>query len=222
MQLEILKSLIRRFESQLNSLDLEDLQILLDIQNQWRKHWDLESADFLLMYEKSLDSKISRKFWKSQDGDAKKMLQDLGRMDPEFSRRTFRSLFDKQKELSKRISSFQFGLEVQMEEFKTRNRTSILTRHLHEDTFLPMLYISLENPEEVAPYFHHSFMEFMKEVRAKPEYEHVDVERYKKVLRTINHFLSKSESIQEKFQGVFPPWIAMVFYRWVGLTKKLG
>ena len=224
MQLKILQSVLSGFEDHIRVEKHLPHEHLWEITANWRARWDIDAPDFCAMFDQCLYSNLSRKLWKSDRGDAKAMLLDLMRLDPEFARRQFRELLNEDISLSKRISHFQFGCDILMEEYKRQYRQSNLTDHLHSDMFYPMLYLFFARPELHCPYFHDSFMAFMQRIKAHPSYGAADPERFVKVIRTVNHYITRNGQIQEKYEAwgtkrytSLPrtPFIATDFYRWV-------
>lgn len=224
MQLNILKALIADYSKDLAQQKDLNQDHFWEIANNWRTHWDVEAPDFVDMFDKCLHSNISRKLWKDDGGDAKTMLMSIMRLDPEFSRRMFKGLLNVDKELSIRISHFQFGCEVLMEEFKNQNRSSNLTDHFHNGPYYPMLYLFFHQPELYCPYFHGAVLKFMEKVKAFPAYEAADVERFQKVVKTMRHFLEGNEEIMQRFpqlvnvtEGVgIGNFLVMDFLLWSG------
>ena len=225
MQLNLLKKAIQDYEKALSAGIPPTAEFFYEICANWRENWDNDAPDFIEMFDKCLASKLSRKLWKEERGDAKTMLMNLMRLDPEFGRRLFRGLLDTEKPLSNRISHFQFGCDVLMEEFKIQNKSSNLTDHLHSGPYYPMLYLFFSQPGRYAPYFHGDFKYFMQKVKAHPTYEAADVERFLKVNRTVYHYLSASESIQASYkQSTLKQYADMEiqgfqllgFYAWYG------
>lgn len=228
MQLNLLKTAILDYEKALVAGLAPTAEFFYEICENWKDNWAIDAPDFIGMFDKSLESKLSRKLWKDERGDAKTMLMNLMRLDPEFGRRLFRGLLDSEKPLSNRISHFQFGCDVLMEEYKVQNKSSNLTDHLHGGPYYPMLYLFFSQPDHYAAYFHGDFKHFMLQVKAHPPYDAADVERFLKVNRTVYHYLSTNESIQACYERSTPKQYAggeyqgfqlLGFYAWYGSNR---
>ncbi len=126
---------------------IQFVELLENIQNSFGAHWALDTEDFGLCYDKSLESSISRRLWKDHDYYPKEAMLELINQDVAFVRSMFRNLFSTEKDLNSRVSKFLFCCDALMEDHKKVDGK--FRDHYHADCSIISLYLSL-NQEEVA------------------------------------------------------------------------
>jgi len=228
VQLNLLKAYLEAYQNQLEQNQKFYNEVLWDIQRNFSKNWDVEAPDFLEMYRLSLDSKVSRRLWKLKNGDAKSRMMELLEIDQEFGRRLFKGLLDPEKDLSYRISHFQFGCQVLMDEFRKQYPKSIETDHLHVNNHMTTLYLALSYPQQYALLYSDIFISFMTKVGVKDLPVPNDYDRFFKVMKTVFGIISKEESLIARCLEVLPEkyhdlgicqFVTTDFYRWAGKHK---
>ena len=228
MQLNLLNAYFEAYQKQLTQNQKFYIEVLWDIQRNFSTHWDIEAPDFTEMYKRALDSQVSRRLWKLKNGDAKSRMIELLQIDEEFGRRLFRGLMDPEKELSYRISHFQFGCEVLMEEFRKKHPNSIETDHLHLNNHMTTLYLSLSAPKQYAILYSDIFIAFMQNIGATELPVPNDFDRFQKVMKTVYGFIEKDETLKATCLEILPEqyhdlglchFVTTDFYRWAGKRK---
>jgi len=228
VQLNLLNAYFQAYESYLKENQTLYNEVLWDVQTHFSANWDIEAEDFGEMFNSSVQSNISRRLWKFKSGDAKKRMLQFVEIDTEFVRRLFRGLMDQEKDLSYRISHFQFGCQVLMDEFRKLNKKSIETDHYHLNNHMTTLYLSLAQPTIYPVYYSDLFIQFMGNVGVKDLPHLNDYDRFFKVSQTLFKLISKEEGLKEisleilpeKYHEVgFCQFITTDFYRWVAKKK---
>lgn len=228
MQLNLLNAYLEAYQKQLLQNQKFYNEVLWDIQRHFSQNWDTGAPDFLEMYKLSLESQVSRRLWKLKNGDAKSRMVELLETDQEFGRRLFTGLLDGEKELSYRVSHFQFGCQVLMDEFRKLHPKSIETDHLHVNNHMTTLYLSLADPQQYAVFYSDLFIAFMKNVGVTELPVPNDYDRFYKVMKTVYTILSKDEDLQtlsmevlpEKYHDLgFCQFVTTDFYRWAAKHK---
>ena len=228
VQLNLLKAYFKAYEDYLQENQTLYNEVLWDVQTHFKANWDVEAPDFSEMFNKSVQSNISRRLWKFKSGDAKKRMLDFAEIDTEFVRRLFKGLMNHEKDLSYRISHFQFGCQVLMDEYRKLNNKSIETDHYHLNNHMPTLYLSLDQPTKYPVYYSDLFIQFMGNVGVKDLPHLNDYDRFYKVSQTLFKLISQEESLMkvcleilpEKYHEVgFCQFITTDFYRWVAKKK---
>jgi len=228
VQLNLLKAYIKAYEDYLRENQTLYNEVLWDVQTHFQENWDIDASDFAVMFDKSIQSNISRRMWKFKGGDAKKRMLDFIAIDTEFVRRLFKGLMEHEKELSYRISHFQFGCQVLMDEYRKANKKSIDTDHYHLNNHMTTLYLSLDKPSIYPVYYSDLFIKFMENVGVNDLPHLNDYDRFFKVSQTLFKILDKEESLKEICLEILPEryhevgfsqFVTTDFYRWVAKKK---
>ena len=168
-----------------------------EVLNNFQNNWDLEDPDFAGMYDRSLQSLMSRRFWSETGYEPKTRMLEFINMQPDWTRHLFRDLFDESKSLEARIGRFLFGCDELMTEYREKNPTSRETSHHHEDYRMISLYLALRYPGEYAPYSFPVFVNTLKYLASKDIPQAHDFPRHVKVTKILNTFLSKDKSLMD-------------------------
>jgi hypothetical protein len=167
-------------------------QTIYEIQKHWQNLWDLEQLDFFEMYNTALENKTTRRFWVGENYEPKKMMLEFIKMEREFVREMFRDFFNNEKDLMSRMDRFVFHCDSLLEAYKSKNRSSVVNRHFHDDGYkMVSLYLSLEYPDSYAYFDRDSFENFLAKVDAKFVAGINDIERYSKVSKIVFGFMQK-------------------------------
>ena len=146
----------------------------------------------------------------------------------DFVRSMFRALFDETTTIENRISKFQFGCEVMMQDYKEDHPTSIENNHYHLENHVISMYLSFRYPEKYAVYFYPEFASMMKKIGSTKVPGPFEMERFFKITNTLTTFLKKdSELISIHKSTLKSPLLyqdhSMLFvtdfYRFIGLTN---
>ena len=113
----------------------------------------------------------------------------------DFVRSMFRALFDETTTIEKRISKFQFGCEVMMQDFKEDHPTSIENNHFHLENHVISMYLSFRYPEKYAVYFYAEFASMMKKIGSTKVPSPFEMERFFKITNTLTTYLQKDEEL---------------------------
>jgi len=228
VQLNLLNELLEKYGQMLEEKGVIYNELLWEIQEGFQKNWDIEAPEFKEMYAQSINSNISRRLWKLRGGDAKNRMLDLIDQDAEFARTLFKGLFDEEKDLSYRISHFQFGCEVLMEEFRKKNVNSIENDHFHQDNHMTTLYLSLKYPNDYALFYSDKFISFLKNLGVQQLPPPNDYDRFYKVSRTVLQLINKNEKLISIVKETLPApyqeqynyqFLFTDFYRWASNPK---
>ncbi|MEZ4949380.1 MAG: hypothetical protein R2784_08335 [Saprospiraceae bacterium] len=204
MNLKKINELISVFKKDLLDPAYSYPQTIYEIQQNWQNEWDLEQLDFYAMYNSSLENRNTRRFWVGENYEPKKMMLEFIKMEKEFVREMFRDLFNTEKDLMSRMDRFVFHCDSLLEEYKSKNRSSIVNRHFHDDGYkMVSLYLSMEYPDSFAYFDRDSFERFLAAVDAKFVAGINDIERYSKVAKIVFGFMQKDpEFMAAHFQRI--------------------
>jgi len=197
-------------------------------QNIFQKNWDIEAPDFGKMYDNCLQNSHTRRWWTGDNFKPKARMLEFINQNSDFVRAMFRALFDESKPIENRISKFQFGCEVMMQDFKEDHPTSIENNHYHLENHVISMYLSFRYPSKYPVYFYPEFASLMKKIGSTKIPERHEMERFFKITKTLTTFLHKDAeliSIHQKIIDVPPLYqedsmlLVTDFYRFIGLTN---
>ncbi len=198
MNVRQLKELFEIYKSFLRSENKDNRLHLWESQSLFQKHWNPEEVDFSKMYDHSLQNSTTKRLWKRENYEPKRIMLEFIKMDPEWARQMFGELFDESKSLEGRLGRFIFYCDLFLENFKKAHPTSIENNHYHEDGYeITFLYLAFRYPDNYAPHDHEAFVNFLKKVKAVEPPIVPDVERYAKVCRTVFKMMSQDEELME-------------------------
>ncbi len=193
----------------------------------FQKNWDLEAPDFAKMFDASLQNSRTRRWWTGDNFKPKARMLEFIHQNSDFVRSMFRELFDESKAIENRISKFQFGCEVMMQDYKEDHPTSIENNHYHLENHVVSMYLAFRYPAGYAVYFYPEFASMMKKIGSTNIPEPFEMERFLKITKTITTFLKKDDELLQLHQKsvAAPPLyqdesmlLVTDFYRYVGLA----
>jgi len=228
MQLKKIQEAIEVYKKFLKN-DPENRELFSwESQNIFQKNWDIEAPDFAKMYKESLQNSHTRRWWTGDNFKPKARMLEFIKQNPDFVRSMFRALFDETTTIEKRISKFQFGCEVMMQDFKEDHPTSIENNHFHLENHVISMYLSFRYPEKYAVYFYSEFASMMKKIGSTKVPSFFEMERFFKITKTLTTYLQKDEELMAIHQKTLdaPPLyqkesmlLVTDFYRFIGLTN---
>ncbi|MCG8328481.1 MAG: hypothetical protein MI974_12385 [Chitinophagales bacterium] len=201
MQLKRIQHYIDQYKSFLKSQDREAFLYIWESQQIFQERWDLEVEDLQAMYDAVLQNSQTRRLWKGHAYEPKLMMLHFIEMQPAFVKQMFQDLFDESKDLEGRCSRFVFYCDTLLENYKEAYPLKIENNHYHDDDYhMIFLYLAFRYPESYTLYDADSFRKLL-EVLGSPDIPQAnDVERFAKVMLTLNRFLAKDEALQELHQ----------------------
>jgi len=228
MQLKKIKKAIEVYKKFLKTHPDQRELFSWESQNIFQKNWDIEAPDFAKMYDESLQNSQTRRWWTGDNFKPKARILEFIKQNSDFVRFMFKALFDETTTIENRISKFQFGCEVMMQDYKEDHPTSIENNHYHLENHVISMYLSFRYPEKYAVYFYPEFASMMKKIGSTNVPGPFEMERFFKITNTLTTFLKKDNeliSIHQKTLDAPPLYqndsmlLVTDFYRFIGLTN---
>ncbi|MEN0006377.1 MAG: hypothetical protein AAF798_19650 [Bacteroidota bacterium] len=204
MQLSILKEWIERFKKYLAKPQSRALLHLYESQQLFAQHWDTEAADFATMYDQSLQNNTTKRLWKREAYEPKRLLLAFTTLDADYLRFIFRDLFNEAIEPATRASRFIFHCDELLQQYKTTNPRSIDNNHYHDDYQMVCLYLAFRYPKQYTLYHQEAFQAFLRLLNSRNILESHDMERFFKIMRTVQKLLLKEEELIQCHLARFP------------------
>lgn len=167
----------------------------------FQNSWDKDAADWPGMYDRSLQNSTTKRLWKREAYEPKRIMLELMRMQPDFTRHMFTDLFNEEKSLEGRASRFVYYCDMLLQEYKEKNPRSIDNNHYHDDDYqMVSLYLAFRYPDRYAYYEAPAFRKMLEQLGSTQLPETNDIERYAKVTQTLYKLMSKEDGLLELHQ----------------------
>lgn len=198
MQVQKIQEAFRRYEDFLRSPAAEDRLYLWAIQDNFQQHWDLTADPLAAMYDRSLQSEHSRRLWRRENYEPKRMMLAFMEMDEDYVRQMFKDLFNEKKDLGGRADRFVFHCDQLLTEYKRKHRRSIDNNHYHDDGYqMISLYLALRYPEQYSLYNSKRFRQLLVQLGTRNLPVVDDLVRFTKISRTLYKLMQKEEKLMD-------------------------
>ena len=108
MQLKKLEICLAKYKEFLPTKAAGERLYIWESQGIFQVKWNPEEVDFATMYDRSLANSFTRRLWKRERYEPKRMMSEFIREDPEFVRTMFKDLFNEEKSVENRVDRFVF------------------------------------------------------------------------------------------------------------------
>jgi len=201
MQLKQIQHYTDLYKDYLEQEDGDKRIYVWESQRIFQENWDLEASDFEKMYDQSLQNSKTRRLWNRESYEPKKAMLRFIRMQADFVQFIFRDLFHEEKSVGGRADRFVFYCNELSDAYIQANPKSRDNQHYHEDNYqMISLYLAFRFPKLYVPYRAERFRKFLDLVGSQDIPKSNDLERFFKVMRTINGMLIKEEELVERHQ----------------------
>lgn len=188
MNIKLIKSYIEEYKKQFDKIS--DLEIYKwKAVKQFQDNWDIHSSDFYSMLERSLKG-VSNLLDSGQYYPQRMLLQNIEK-EPEKIKTMFENLFDEDKDIYKRIESFQ-------SEFENLNSTYFKGKKGYQDDRAVIVYLTLRYPDRYFFYKYTMFKDFSEKIdyTFKPIRGRIDnIGQFQTLCRLIRHEISQDQAL---------------------------
>lgn len=206
MQLNKLKEYLAQYTQWLNSQQSEQRLYYWETQAIWQQNWDEEAMDFGAMLDRCLQNSKTRRLWKREAYEPKRMLLAFAEMDGHFVFSMFRDLLNEDKDTHSRADRFVFYCDEMLQQYRRRHPAKIDNSHYHDDGYeMISLYLSFHYPERYAPYSAERLRTLLQQLGAPNVPLAGDFPRHIKVMRTLQTFINREEQLLERHQSRLRP-----------------
>lgn len=225
MQLKTLQFLLQGYKHFLQTPEAEANLHIWVAQLHFQDHWEVEAPDLADMYDQSLYNPQTKRLWKRESYEPKRMMLEFMRLEPDFCRRMFIDLFNENYSVENRLGRFVFHCDELLQAYKEAHPRSIDNNHYHDDYWMPFLYLAFRYPDRYTLYRFDDFRNLLEKVKAPNLPAAHDTERFVKVSRIIYQFMAKDEELmrwnadrlRHAAAGIEGSWLVVYdFYRFVG------
>lgn len=197
MQVKKLQELFGQYRSFLESPRAMNRLPYWETQQVFQSQWNLQADDLPNMLDQSFQNQTTRRIWKRDHWEPKRMLLELAALDPDFLRQALADLFNEEKDIEGRTTRFLFYTDELLELYRKANPRKIDTGHYLEDYEFIFLLLAFRYPDQYAPYPTKAFRRLLEQTLAPNISPAHDVARFVKVCKTLYLLMEKEEGLLE-------------------------
>lgn len=206
MNLKKIQHYIQQYKTYLQNYRAEQNLYLWESQRIFQENWTFETEDLAEIYDQSLQNSQTRRLWKRENYEPKRLMLLFLKMQPDFVRHMFHDLFNEDKEIAGRIDRFVFYCDELLQEYKVNNPRSIENNHYHGDNYqIVSLYLALRYPDQYTYYDAEGFVTLLQKLGSLDIPKVNDFARFSKVMRTLYKMLTKEEDLMTLHQKRLRP-----------------
>ena len=196
MQLKRIQHYLGEYERFLQTPAAEDRLYYWESQRIFQENWDLRTDNLAAVYDASLQNSQTRRLWKRENYEPKRMMLAFFEMEPDYLHYLFADLFNEDKEVSGRAQRFVFYCDELLRMYKEKHPASIENNHYHDDNYgMVSLYLAFRFPDRYVPYQFDTFRALLRQL-GSPDLPAVnDLDRYFKVMRTLFKMMQQKETL---------------------------
>ncbi|MEL6124150.1 MAG: hypothetical protein AAFR14_10545, partial [Bacteroidota bacterium] len=168
---------------------------------QWQQYWDIDRLDFAEMLSACLEGDSA--YWQAEAWYPKQVILRYAHHNGDLVRSAFIDLFDENRDVVGRIHRFLFILNELKHSYRSKDYKA--NTHDHDDRRMIMHYLTCRYPEQYCHYQKLGFEVLLRATNAKNVSTDHDLERYIKVSKIINTFLSRREDFMRSVYEMLVP-----------------
>lgn len=228
MNLKKIQHYLQQYKTYLRNYRADQHLHLWESQRTFQENWTFETEDLAAVYDQSLQNSHTRRLWKRENYEPKRLMQLFLDMQPDFVRHMFHDLFNEDKEIGGRVDRFVFYCDELLQEYKINNPRSIENNHYHGDNYqIVSLYLAFRYPDQYTYYDQEGFVTLLQKLGSMDIPKINDFARFSKVMRTLYKMIAKEEEIMvlhqkrlrpEHYQG---PSLLLVYDFYQAVNRSL-
>ncbi len=196
MQLKLIQADMAAYKEFLGTSKAEKFLHIWESQQLFQEQWDLEAPEITQMYDRSLQNSQTKRLWKREAYEPKRMMLAFMEMQADFVGYMFKDLFNEEKSIGGRVDRFVFHCDELLQEYKQQFPRSIDNNHYHGDRYQMLsLYLTFRFPELYTYYDGIAFWKVLGRWGTANLPAADDFERFCKISRTIYTLLAKDEEL---------------------------
>jgi len=196
MQLKRIQELMVKYKAFLRSSQADERLYAWESQRIFQENWSLDASDFKTMYDQSLENSQTRRLWKRENYEPKRMMLNFIELAEDMVRQAFRDLFDEEKEIEGRVGRFVFYCDELLRNYKEAHPHTVENNHDHDDHYqMISLYLAFRYPGLYTLYDGEKFKKMLDLVGSADIPSVDDFGRFCKVMRTLYTFLQRDEEL---------------------------
>ena len=221
MKLDLIQQHIREFVAFLETRESGDHLFKYAMLSHFRQVWTYDTEDFAAMYDRALQSDVTRRWWKREGYRPKEVMLLLIHAEPQYARQAFKELFNEQHQVENRIDRFIFYCDEILKLHKRLNPRDITNNH-NQDSAILSFYLGAMYPDQYTLYPGRLiFNRGLIALGAQGTGEKDDLPRFFKLSRTIYQYLIKEPSVIALIDnGLRPAGDLLLAHEWFLYTAR--
>ncbi len=196
MQLKRIQYYLTAYRDFLQSPVATERLYTWESQQIFQNNWSLEEPDFGEMYDRSLENTQTRRLWKRENYEPKRVMLEFIALEPEMVRQAFQDLFNEEKDVEARADRFVFYCDELLRAYKEKFPRSVENNHYHDDHYAMIsLYLAFRYPDKYTLYNHDAFRKLLQQLGSADIPRAADFGRFCKVIRTLYNFIQKEPEL---------------------------
>ncbi|NET34145.1 MAG: hypothetical protein F6K19_19330, partial [Cyanothece sp. SIO1E1] len=148
MQLKLIQADMAAYKEFLGTSKAEKFLHIWESQLIFQEQWDLAAPEIPQMYDRSLQNSQTKRLWKREAYEPKRMMLAFMDMQADFVGYMFKDLFNEEKSIGGRVDRFVFHCDELLQEYKQQFPRSIDNNHYHGDRYQMLsLYLAFRFPD---------------------------------------------------------------------------
>lgn len=185
----------------LGTVKAEKYLPIWESQQVFQNQWDVAAPEIGKMYDLSLQNSQTKRLWKREAYEPKRMMLAFMEMQPDFVAYMFKDLFNEEKSIGGRVDRFVFHCDELLQEYKQQFPRSIDNNHYHGDRYQMLsLYLAFRYPDLYTYYDGTTFWKVLGRWGTANLPAADDFERFCKIAKTIYSLLAKDEELLKMHQ----------------------
>ena len=163
MNLKAITLLVGKFKKYLGKGGGTDTLFIYEAQHHFQENWDMDTSDFVAMYDASLQCSTTKRLWIGDNYFPKEMIMKFGKLQGDFVPFLFKDLFYETNNIVGRMDRFIFHCDELLREYKDAHPASVENNHFHDDDYwMTSLYLAFRYPDQYTLYSASAFRDFLK------------------------------------------------------------
>lgn len=205
MKLDILNRKTAAFAERLRSKDGPEHAYKYALLEHFRSQWTFDTEDFAAMYDRCLQSDVTRRWWKRESYRPKEVMLLLIEREDQYVRQAFKELFNESRAVENRIDRFVFYCDEILRMYKKTQTRSIENNHYQDSTIIS-LYLAALYPDTYTLYPGRMlFNRALLALGATGTGEKDDLTRFFKLTRTVYTYITKDPSVSDLIDNGLRP-----------------
>lgn len=164
----------------------------------FEEHWNIGATDMGTMIDQSFQQGEGERLWSEKNDSSKSVIVEFAKMSPDITRDIFEDLYRETSDVVLRMDRFVYHCDQMLADLqKTRPSANY---HYHDDFVMISFYLSVKHPELYTIYDYNNFKTLLTKLGAKSMPALKELDRYFKVTRIFQKFLTQDEELVEAYK----------------------
>lgn len=164
----------------------------------FEEHWNIGATDMATMIDQSFQQGEGERLWSEKNDSAKSVMVEFAKMSPDITRDIFEDLYRETSDVVLRMDRFVYHCDQMLADLQKVRPSA--NYHYHDDFVMISFYLSVKHPELYTIYNYNNFKSLLTNLGAKSMPALKELDRYFKVTRIFQKFLTQDEELVEVYK----------------------